>query len=154
MSEATASFPRHILCLVDGSDEACRAAKVAACLARDLSSRLSFVAAAKPLKTTPELETYLAIEGLSGVDVPLPEREAEACLQTALSIARDCDAPDPTAQVKIGTPFDVIAEFQRADAIDMVVLGHAKWPSWLRTSHRPVAGRLIERLKLPVMLVP
>ena len=154
MSEATASFPRHILCLVDGSEEGCRAAQMAGCLARDLSSRLSLVAAARPLKPTPELESYLAIEGLTGVEMPLPEADAEACLQTALTIARDCDAPDPRAQVKIGTPYEIISEYQRTEAIDMVVLGHAQWPLLARTTQRPLAGRIIESLQLPVTLVP
>ncbi|MEL6315860.1 MAG: universal stress protein [Pseudomonadota bacterium] len=154
MSNATASFPQHILCLVDGSEEGCRAAHVAGCLARDLSSRLSFVVAAKPVKPTPELESYLVLEGLTGVEMPLPEAEAEACLQTALTIARDCDVPDPLAQVKIGTPYEIIAEYQRAEAIDMVVLGHAQWPLLARATQRPLAGRIIENLKLPVTLVP
>ena len=127
---------------------------MAGCLARDLSSRLSFVVAAKPVKPTPELESYLALEGLTGVEMPLPEAEAEACLQTALTIACDCDAPDPLAQVKIGSPFEIITEYQRAEEIDMVVLGHAQWPLLARATQRPLAGRVIENLKLPVTLVP
>lgn len=154
MSEATASFPQHILCLVDGSEEGCRAAHMAGCLARDLSSRLSFVVAARPVKPAPELESYLAMEGLTGVEMPLPKAEAEACLQTALTIARDCDAPEPRAQVKVGTPFEIVTEYQRSEAIDMVVLGHARWPLLARATQRPLAGRIIESLKLPVALVP
>lgn len=64
MNSVSATPPfSHILCWVDGSDEACRAAERAASLAQSLGAKLSYVAVGVETGRDQGFDDYARIEG-------------------------------------------------------------------------------------------
>ena len=154
MSEEAKQTITHILCAVDGSAEACNAAKVAGCLARDLGAALTFISVASALKMTPELERELAVEGLEGRDIPVLPKDAEVCLDTAMRIAQACDAPIAKRRVVVGDPMQQILEAISGEKADLLILGHHKRSTIGRVVRRPLSTRIADETSTQIMLVP
>jgi nucleotide-binding universal stress UspA family protein len=145
---------KHILCPIDGSEEGCRAAELAACLASALRAKLTYLAVAKPAKVTPEIEAYLNREGLDGMELPQSMPEAEDCLRVAAGIASKCGAPDFLAKIEVGKPFEAISSRARNDGVDLVVLGFSRRLA-LKNLGRPyLADQVAEKLDMSVLTVP
>jgi hypothetical protein len=90
MSAPISAIPfGHILCWVDGSDEACRAAERAAHLAKSLGAKLSFLALGDEPGYSKGFEDYAQIEGVIGPMSPSIANNVEACLFQAVSVAAD-----------------------------------------------------------------
>lgn len=154
MTSATPQPVTHILCPVDGSDEGCRAAAMAACLSSALGAKLSYIAVAKPAKLTPEIEAYLALEGLDGLEMPHPMPQAEACMRTAVGIASQCGASDVTQRIDIGKPFDAISYRVQDDGIDLVVMGFRRRLALKTLGRLHLADQIAEKLDIAVLTVP
>ena len=85
---------RHILCGVDGSDAACRAAERAAQLAVTLNADMTYLlamylAVAEKGRTDATFEAWMQAEGLQGEPARFLVPEAEVCLATALRRAAE-----------------------------------------------------------------
>lgn len=92
----------HLLCGVDGSEAAYRAAELAARLALTLNARLTFLVVAPEAKASAELERFRKVEGLDEEPLPSIPVEADACLERAIGIARRAGVSDLTARVMTG----------------------------------------------------
>lgn len=144
----------HILCPVDGSDEGCRAAEVAACLATALGTKLTFLAVAKPAKLTPEIEAYLKLEGLGGLELPQSLPNAEDCMRVAASIATKCGVTEFEQKIEVGTPFDAISYRTRHGDVDLVVLGFRRRYALKNLGRPHLADLVAEKLDVAVLTVP
>lgn len=154
MSKTDRKSLKHILCAVDGSGEACRAAEMAGCIARDMQARITIISVAKAAKMTPELEKYAKTEGLEGQEVPLLVVDAENCLNKALGIARDCGASAVQSFVRVGNPFDQISTIVDEESVDLVVLGHHARTSVSRLTRKPLSQRIADEIPVKLLLVP
>lgn len=154
MSGNAQSAVKKILCGVDGSEEACRAAELASCLSRDLQAGMTFISVARAVEMTPELKKYVEAEGLQGQSFPILAADAEACLLRAEEIAAQCAAPTVARAVEVGDPFERMSTFARDKKIDLVVLGHHVRSSLSRLAQKPLAQRLADALPVNVLLVP
>lgn len=154
MSGADPHAITRILCGVDGSAAACRAAEVAGCIARDMRARLTFVSVAKAAEMTQELRTYAGSEGLGEQPVPMLTRDAEACLSGASDIAGGCGVPAARQLVRVG---DVFEEFLRTiddEGADLVVLGHHQRSAPGRLVRKPLSQKIADQVPVKLMLVP
>ncbi len=120
--ETNKSFA-HLLCGVDGSDPACRAAADAARLVLALGAKLTFLAVAQEAERSEEIEQYLEVEGLRGLSLPMLPTAAEACLDTAMSIAREVGVANATRLVMTGEVAPTICLTAQTKGADCIVLG-------------------------------
>jgi len=118
---AAGSFS-HVLCWVDGSDEACRAAEQAAYLARSLSAGLSFVAVGAEPDRDEGFEEYARIEGVSEPMPPRIESDVSTCLDEAMSIAERIGVTGATRLVRTGNAIAAICDAAHAQNADLVVI--------------------------------
>lgn len=144
---------RKLLCAVDGSDPACRAARVAASLALRCGADLTFVSVSREAALTDEVRTFLVDEGLKGQPQPWLSKDAGACLTIAVGIAREVGVECVERLVIIDQPEKGIIKTARNISADCLVLG--------RHGHRPVMDlfmgsvtrKVLDRTDLPVLLV-
>lgn len=123
MNAATEAAPfNHVLCWVDGSDEACRAAERAARLASSLDAGLSFLAIGEEAGRSEGFEEYARIEGVSEPMPPSIENDVRACLDQAMSIAAQAGVKDAARLVRTGNAATAICEAARAQGTDLVVI--------------------------------
>ncbi|WP_298856951.1 universal stress protein [uncultured Sulfitobacter sp.] len=116
----------HILCWVDGSDEACRAAERAAHLAQNMGADLTFVAVGKELGFDAGFADYAQIEGVSGPMPPVTQGDVDACLQQAIAISAKIGVPDAKRMVTSGDAAAAICSIARSSGTDLVVIRRYK----------------------------
>lgn len=114
---------KHILCGVDGSDPACRAAETAAKLAVALEADLTFVTVAREAKPDAAMKAYLEAEGLKGVALPLLPSVAEECMDIAMQLASAAGHNHPTRLIKTGEVATTLEAAVRNTGADLIVLG-------------------------------
>ncbi|MGB3553800.1 MAG: universal stress protein [Jannaschia sp.] len=119
---STGSF-RHILVGVDGSGPACRAAVVASRLALALDAKLTFLAVAREVRASKDIEDYAKLEGIDTPSLPLLRKEAEACLAAAMASARELGLPGAERLIQTGDVAQTIALVARTCETDCIVLG-------------------------------
>ena len=112
-----------ILCAVDGSTHALKAAEVAGELAHHLSSRLTFLTVTKELKMSDEAKRYMAIEHLTGEPQYVLDEYTEQVMQQARDAARAAGVSNAKTQVKTGQPARVIVKTAEAGGYDAIVMG-------------------------------
>ncbi len=123
MSRALHTGPfSHILCWVDGSAEACRAAEYAAQLARRLGAELSFLAIGQETGPGAGFEDYARIEHVSEPMTPLVETDTRACLSQAVTLAAEAGVEHAAQIVQTGSVTTAICAAARAQAADLVVV--------------------------------
>jgi nucleotide-binding universal stress UspA family protein len=114
---------RHILCGVDGSDPACRAAEHAAWLAVSLKANLTFLTVAQEAQTYAELDAYRQSEGLGEEPIPLVSSEAESCLMAAQSRASIMGHDNTTRMIRTGKVAQKLLSVAAEIGADTIVLG-------------------------------
>lgn len=145
----------HILCGVDGSVEACRAARVAAHLAKAFGAKLTFVTVAVDVASTLELDGYKRTEKIDPTSsVALVEDDAEVCLTVALEIASAEGVPNAGRLVRTGEVAEAILSLGAELAADTVVLGHHDRSRMGRAFKAPVSARVADAGGMTVVLVP
>lgn len=112
----------HILCWVDGSDEACRAAEHAARMASCLNADLSFLAIGEDASRSEGFDAYARIEGVSEPMPPSIKNDVRACLDQAMSIAAQAGVKDAARLVRTGNSATAICDAARAQGADLVVI--------------------------------
>lgn len=112
----------RVLCWVDGSDEACRAAEYAAFLAQRIGAELSFVAVGHVPESDAGYSEYARIEGLSEPMPPIIGSGVTACLEQAVSIAAGVGVKGVTHLTRSGAPIAAICDAARSQDADIVVI--------------------------------
>ena len=145
---------RHILCGVDGSEPACRAIEVAACLARNLDAKLTLISIAKAMDMTPELRDYPKSEGLGFEQVPLLPTDAQACLDGAAQNAESCGLANAGQIVRTGDRLEQLQATIGTEDVDLVVLGHHARSSAHRLVSKPLSQQIADTIPVKLLLVP
>lgn len=114
---------RHILCGVDGSDPACRAAMHAGWLAKTLNAKLTFLAVARGARNDFELDAYRQTEGLGEEPVPMLPSQAEMCLVAALASASAIGHNTTDRLIRVGKVAQTLLSVAGEIGADTVVLG-------------------------------
>lgn len=112
----------RVLCWVDGSDEACRAAEHAALLARRIGAELSFVAVGNVPESDAGYSAYARIEGVSEPMPPIIGSDVTACLEQAMSISARVGVKGATRLTQSGAPIAAICDAARRQNADLVVI--------------------------------
>ena len=127
MSDMSGSVPfSHILCWVDGSDEACRAAERAAYLAKSLGAKLSYLAVGSDTGRDKGFDDYARIEGVSEPMPPILQGEVHACLDQAMSIAAKIGIAGTARLIHSGDEVTAVCDAARAQNADLVVIRKRK----------------------------
>ncbi len=143
----------HVLCWVDGSDEACRAAKRAANLAKSLGANLSFVAIGKTQGYDAGFDEYARLERVSGPMPPLIDPAVDACLRQAISISKKVGVSDAKQIVISGDPTATICEAAKSIGADLVVIGRHEASLVTRLLGTSVVDTLADRCQFAVLSV-
>ena len=112
-----------ILCAVDGSDHAVKAAQLASQLAKQFGAALSFVTVTKELKMTEELKHYMEVENLSGEPQYVLDDYTEKVIQDARDAAREAGLGNVKSEIKTGQPARVIVDTATRGGYDAIVMG-------------------------------
>ncbi|MCG8595559.1 MAG: universal stress protein [Kiloniellales bacterium] len=113
----------NIVCAVDGSDHALKAAEVASALASKFGSRLTLLTVTKEIKVTPEIRRYLELEHLTGEPQYVLDDMTKRILEAATRAARDAGVSSVKTEVRTGPPARTIVDFARRNGADAIVLG-------------------------------
>lgn len=113
----------NILCAVDGSEHALKAARVAAELAAKFDSKLTLVTVAKRLKITEEVKRYMEVEHLTGQPQYVLDEMTETILQEAKRAVRESGVEKMRTEVKEGPPARTIVQYADRTGADCIVLG-------------------------------
>ena len=113
----------NIVCAVDGSKHAIKAARLASELAIAGGATLTFLIVTKRLKLTEEVRHYLEVENL-GTSEPqyVLDEFTKDVLDQARGVAREVGA-DPKSEIKEGQPARTIVDFAARSDCDAIVLG-------------------------------
>ena len=115
---------KKILCAVDGSDHAVKAADLAAKMAAASKAKLTYITVTKELKMTEEVKRYIEVEHLSGTPQYVLDEYTEKVIQKAKDEARAEGVTDVSAEIKVGNPARVIVDFAKRGAYDVLVIGN------------------------------
>ncbi len=113
----------NIVCAVDGSDHALKAAEVASALAAKFGSKLTLLTVTKKISVTPEIKRYLELEHLTGEPQYVLDDMTKRILEAAAQSARDAGVSSVKTEVRIGPPARTIVDFAQRNDADAVVLG-------------------------------
>jgi nucleotide-binding universal stress UspA family protein len=114
---------KNIVCAVDGSQHALRAAKVASELAAKVGAKLTFLTVTKPVKLTEDVKRYMAAEHLTGSPQYVLDELTERILDQAKECADKCGVAKAKTEVKTGHPARTIVAFVEKSGADLLVLG-------------------------------
>ncbi len=113
----------NILCAVDGSEHALKAADAACELAVKLGAKLTFLTVAKELKVNKEIKRYMEIENLTGSPQYVLDEMTKQVLQGAKDCAQRCGLNSVSTKVNVGNPARTIVAFAKRDRTDLIVMG-------------------------------
>lgn len=114
---------KNILCAVDGSEHALRAAETASELAALCGASLTFLTVTKELKVTEEIKRYMEIEHLTGSPQYVLDEMTGHVLTEAADCAARCGVTNARTEVKTGNPArTIVAQAERSGA-DLIVMG-------------------------------
>ena len=116
---------KHILCAVDGSKHALKAAGMAADLAAASGAKLTILTVTKELKLSRKVKEFIALEQLSGEPQYILDHYTEEVIEKAREAAR-ADGLDPKkvkVEVKTGNPARTIIDAAKKEKVDCIVLG-------------------------------
>ncbi|SLN58422.1 universal stress protein [Oceanibacterium hippocampi] len=113
----------HILCAIDGSEHARKAATVATDLAVRHGSRLTFITITRELALTGELKRYVEIENQSRTPQYILDERTEKTLEDAARGAREAGVAKIRTAVMTGKPARDIVAYADHHDVDLTVLG-------------------------------
>ena len=114
---------KNIVCAVDGSRHALRAAKLAAELAAKVGAKLTFLTVARSIKMTEDVKRYMAVEHLTGSPQYVLDEMTERILDEAKDCAEKCGVGKVSMEVKTGHPARTIVAFAEKAKADLIILG-------------------------------
>jgi len=153
MNGAAGPKVKHILCGVDGSDPACRAAEHAAWLAQALNAKLTFLAVAREAGNSAALDAYRQAESLGEERVPLMSRDAEQCLNAAQSSASALGNISTQRLIRIGKVAQTVMSVAFEIEADLVVLGRHDHSELHRSIVGSVSRTIAAKSKLNILQI-
>jgi nucleotide-binding universal stress UspA family protein len=114
---------KTILCCVDGSTHALRAAEHACALAQKFEASLTLLTVAKELRPSEQVKRFIELEHLSGEPQYVLDEYTEAIMEKAKDVAESYGLKGVKAEVKTGNPARTIMEFAERKKVDTIVLG-------------------------------
>ncbi len=114
---------KQILCCVDGSQHALKAAETACELARRFDGQITFLTVAKELKPNEQVKRFLEIEHLSGEPQYVLDEYTQEIIAKAKAEAEACGVKKVVSEVKSGHPARTIVDFAEKRGFDCIVLG-------------------------------
>ncbi|MFQ5774161.1 MAG: universal stress protein [Kiloniellaceae bacterium] len=114
---------KNILCAVDGSAHALKAAEAASELAAKLGASLTFLTVTKELKVTDEIKRYMEIEHLTGSPQYVLDEMTDRVLDEANDCAARCGVQNARTEVKTGNPARTIVAHAERSGADLIVMG-------------------------------
>ena len=112
-----------IVCAVDGSPHAVKAAKMASELAVASDADLTFLTITKRLKLTEQVKHYLEVENLGSSEPQyLLDKFVKTVLEDARTVAKEIGAK-ATTETREGQPARMIVDFAQRSNCDAIVLG-------------------------------
>lgn len=112
-----------ILCAVDGSEHALKAAQLASELASTHEGELTLLTVTKSVKMNDEVRHYIEVEHLAGEAQYVLDQHTESVIQQARDAARDKGVSSIKTEVKTGNPARVIVQLAERGGFDTIVLG-------------------------------
>ena len=143
----------HILCWVDGSYEACRAAEYAASLAKSLGAKLSYVAVGDEPVPSAGFEDFARIEGISEPMTPMLEDDVRVCLHRAARIASQAGVQCAAQLVHAGKPVEAICASAQSQGADLVVIRKREVGLFERILVTSVSELLVKQCNFAVLSV-
>jgi len=150
---ATAGTFTKVLCWVDGSDEACRAAEHATVLAQRIGAELSFVAVGDVPESDEGYSEYARIEGLSEPMPLIIGSDVTACLEQATSIAARMGVKGAKRLTRSGAPVAAICDAARSQDADLVVIRRQRSNLVERLIGESISEKFSRQCKFAVLLV-
>jgi nucleotide-binding universal stress UspA family protein len=114
---------KNILCAVDGSEHALKAAELAADLAKQYGASLTFLTVSKELKMTPEVKRYMQVEHLTGSPQYVLDEMTDRVLADAKAQAKARGLTGVKSEVKTGNPARAIVAYADRIKADAIVMG-------------------------------
>ena len=114
---------KNILCAVDGSEHALKAAELAADLAKQYGASLTFLTVSKELKMTPEVKRFMQIEHLTGSPQYVLDEMTDRVLADAKAAAKARGLTGVKSEVKTGNPARAIVAYADRTKADAIVMG-------------------------------
>lgn len=141
-----------ILCGVDGSAHARRAASAALAMAERLDASLTLVHVAPT-------RTLISVASLpADADPSAYERSTEVA-ETQADVAFDSLSPEVShavvgREVRLGEPATVLAELAEERGAELIVVGSRGRGAWRSAAMGSVSAELVRLASCPVMIVP
>ncbi len=114
---------KTILCCVDGSEHALRAAEHACALAEKFGATLTLMTVAKELKPSESVKRFLELEHLSGEPQYVLDEYTESIMEKAKDVAAATGLRGVKTEIKTGNPARTILEYAERKKVDTIVLG-------------------------------
>jgi nucleotide-binding universal stress UspA family protein len=114
---------KKIICAVDGSDHALKAAEVGSDLAVKYGADLTFLTISKELKVTDEVKRFMQVEHLTGSPQYVIDEMTDRVLTEAKEKARALGLKNVKAEVKTGHPARAIVAYAERVGADVIVMG-------------------------------
>ncbi len=114
---------KKILCAVDGSDYALKAAEFASDLAARYGAELTFLTVSKELKVTEEVKRFMHAEHLTGSPQYVLDEMTDRVLDQARERAKTHGIAKPKTEVKTGHPARAIVSYAERTGADVIVMG-------------------------------
>ena len=137
---------RCIVCGIDDSDGARRAARVADELARDLGARLVLVHVAPPARSM--------MYGTPIDPEPFQRQTLEAARQLLDDVERRCNAGNVTRRAELGAPTEVLMRVLADEHGDLLVVGTRGAGALRSALVGSVAHQMLALSPCPVVVVP
>ena len=114
---------KTILCAVDGSDHALKAAEVASDLAEKYGADLTFLTVSKELKVTEEVKRFMQVEHLTGSPQYILDEMTDRVLDEAKDLAKKHGIAKAKTEVKTGHPARAIVAYAERTGADVIIMG-------------------------------
>jgi nucleotide-binding universal stress UspA family protein len=114
---------QRILCCVDGSLHALRAAETACALAARFGGKLTILTVAKELAPSESVKRFMALEHLSGEPQYVLDEYTEEIVGKAMDVAEAEGLRGVRSEVRTGNPARTIVEYAERQKVDCIVLG-------------------------------
>ncbi len=114
---------KKILCALDGSEHARKAAAVACDLAAKNGAEVTFLTVTKKVQLNDQVRRYMALENITGEPQYVLDIMTQEIMAHAKAMAKDSGLAKVTADIQEGKPARTIVSRAKRDGSDLIVMG-------------------------------